>query len=38
MGTVKDEIEVYDPVNTNKNVYKYKGNTDISDIVFFEKN
>ena len=21
MGTVKDEIEVYDPVNTNKNVY-----------------
>ena len=25
-------------LNTNKNVYKYKGNTDISDIVFFEKN
>ena len=25
-------------INTNKNVYKYKGNTDISDIVFFEKN
>ena len=23
---------------TNKNVYKYKGNTDVSDIVFFEKN
>ena len=25
-------------INTSKNVYKYKGNTDISDIVFFEKN
>ena len=25
-------------LNTSKNVYKYKGNTDISDIVFFEKN
>ena len=25
-------------LNTTKNVYKYKGNTDISDIVFFEKN
>ena len=25
-------------LSTNKNVYKYKGNTDISDIVFFEKN
>ena len=25
-------------LDTNKNVYKYKGNTDISDIVFFEKN
>ena len=24
-------------INTSKNVYKYKGNTDISDIVFFEK-
>lgn len=24
MGTVKDEIEVYDPVNTNKNVYYSK--------------
>ena len=24
--------------DTIKNVYKYKGNTDISDIVFFEKN
>ena len=25
-------------LDTIKNVYKYKGNTDISDIVFFEKN
>tara|TARA_Y100000591_G_scaffold219897_1_gene191382 strand:- start:575 stop:1318 length:744 start_codon:yes stop_codon:yes gene_type:complete len=25
-------------MNTIKNVYRYKGNTDISDIVFFEKN
>ena len=25
-------------LSTNKNVYKYKGNTDISDIVFFENN
>ena len=25
-------------LNTSNNVYKYKGNTDISDIVFFEKN
>mgnify|MGYP001217639166 FL=1 len=24
MGTIKDEIEVYDPVNTNKNVYYSK--------------
>ena len=24
-------------LDTIKNVYKYKGNTDISDIVFFEK-
>lgn len=24
MGTVKDEIEVYDPINTNKNVYYSK--------------
>ncbi len=25
-------------LNTNKNIYKYKGNTDISDMVFIEKN
>ena len=25
-------------LNTSRSVYKYKGNTDISDIVFFEKN
>ena len=24
-------------INTNKNIHKYKGNTDISDIIFFEK-
>jgi len=24
MGTIKDKIEVYDPVNTNKNVYYSK--------------
>ena len=25
-------------LNTNKNIYKYKGNTDISDMLFIEKN
>ena len=25
-------------LNTNKNIFKYKGNTDISDMVFIEKN